>query len=78
MNLTILSPEEKKVHAIAWIEVNTAVGNFVIQPTHVPTVLVVLPNQPITICLANGKKETFSTSGGVLEVRRNSALLLID
>ncbi|MGE0206831.1 MAG: hypothetical protein AB7R69_03180 [Candidatus Babeliales bacterium] len=78
MNLTIIKPDEKKTVAIAWIEVNTAVGNFVIQPQHVPMALLVLPHQPITMCLSNGKIETFTTSGGILDVKRNEATLLID
>ncbi len=78
MNLTILSPQEKKTYTIAWIEVNTAAGNFVIQSNHVPTVLLVLPHQPITICLTSGKQETFTTPGGALEITRNNATLLID
>ena len=78
MNLTLLSPQEKKTLAIAWIEVNTAAGNYVIQPSHVPTVFLVSPHQPITICLANGKQETFTTPGGTLEIRRDSATRVMD
>lgn len=78
MNLTILSPEEKKSMAIAWIEINTSAGNFVIQPNHAPTIFLISPHQPITICLANGKKETFTKSGGTLEVQRDAVTLLID
>jgi F0F1-type ATP synthase epsilon subunit len=78
MLLTILSAKEKKVLSIAWIEVETASGNFVIQQQHIPTVLAVLAHQPITICLANGKQESFISPGGILEIQRNTALLLLN
>jgi F0F1-type ATP synthase epsilon subunit len=78
MNLTILTPEEKKIMHIAWIEINTSAGNFVIQPNHAPTIFSISPHQPITICLTNGKQETFTKPGGILEVQRDSVLLLVD
>lgn len=77
MILTILSPKEKKTFTISWIEVETSVGNFVIQKDHVPTILIVLAHQPITIALSNGKKETFTSAGGILDVQRTSAQLLL-
>ncbi len=78
MELTILSPQQHKSLKISWIEVETAVGNFVIQKDHVPTVLAVLSHQPITYCLTNGKKETFTSTGGILNVTRESATLLLN
>ncbi|MEX0940300.1 MAG: hypothetical protein WDZ41_02995 [Candidatus Babeliales bacterium] len=78
MNLTIISPREKKTYTIAWIEVETAIGNFVIQQDHVPTILLVKPHEPITFCLTNGKQETFISAGGILEIQRESARLLLN
>ncbi len=77
MEFTILSPHEKKTLEVSWIEVNTSAGNFVIQRGHVPTMLLLSPQQPIIICLRNGKQETFITPGGILEVTRQKALLLL-
>lgn len=78
MNFAILGPQEKKNFSISWLEVNTTIGNFIIQRGHVPTLLIVRPEQPITICLDNGKQETFKSTGGILEVTRNTALLLLN
>lgn len=78
MQFTILGPEEKKTFAISWLEVNTPQGNFVIQRGHVPSIFIVSPNQPLTICLNSGKQETFILPGGILEVTRTSALLLLN
>jgi F0F1-type ATP synthase epsilon subunit len=78
MQFTIISPQQKKELAISWLEVNTPVGNFVIQRGHAPTILLVLPHQPVTVCLNNGKQETFDTPGGILEINRTKALLLLN
>ncbi len=78
MNFTILGPEEKKTFKISWLEVNTPQGNFVIQLGHVPTILLLSPNQPITFRLNSGKQETIIIPGGILEVTRSSALLLLN
>jgi F0F1-type ATP synthase epsilon subunit len=78
VQFTIITPFEKKQYAVAWLEVNTPIGNFVIQPGHAPTILTVSSDQPFTMCLHNGKQETFTLSGnGILKVTRREALLLI-
>lgn len=78
MEFTILSPDQKKVFNIAWIEVNTPLGNFVIQRGHAPTILLVSPKEPLIICLSNGKQETFTTEGGILEITRQKATLIVN
>lgn len=78
MDLTILSPQQKRTLTIAWLEVETPIGNFVIQPDHAPTILTIRPQQPITVCLASGKTETFTSAGGILEIQRKSAILLLN
>ncbi len=78
MKLTIISPYEKKVYAISWIELNTPVGNFVIQPGHVPTVLTLSPGEKITFGLANGKRESCTVHQGIAHITRDSATILLN
>jgi F0F1-type ATP synthase epsilon subunit len=78
MIFKILSPQEKKIFSVAWIEINTAQGNFVIQKGHAPAIFVLAANQPITVRLNTGKEETFLVSEGILEITRTSALLLLN
>jgi F0F1-type ATP synthase epsilon subunit len=78
MQLTILNPQQRQSIEISWIEVETAIGNFVIQKYHVPTILTVLPHQPVTYQLTNGKQETFISPGGILQINRESATLLLN
>lgn len=76
MNLTIVSPLEKITHKIAWLEVETDIGNFVIQNGHVPTVLILKKDQDVTFCLTNGKQNTIKVHTGVVHVTRDSATII--
>lgn len=57
MKLNILTPDKKNIHEIVWIEAETPNGNYVIQPGHVATTLILLEHRPVTYCLKNGKQE---------------------
>lgn len=76
MELHIVSPEATFNFKIVWLEVNTPVGNFVIQPGHVPTVLLLSPNQPIKFRLDNGKQEAVMIKEGILEVTRTTTTVI--
>jgi F0F1-type ATP synthase epsilon subunit len=39
MNLTIISPTHTHTYTVQWCEIETPVGNFVIQKGHAPTIL---------------------------------------
>lgn len=77
MKLTVVSPTEKKELAIAWIEVNTPVGNFVIQSGHAPMMLTLTPNTPLLVRLKTGKQTSLENPGGFLEINRETATLLL-
>lgn len=77
MNFRIVTPSETHIYAVAWIEVNTPAGNFVIQPGHAPTILILSQNEEMNFRLANGKQESFIVERGTLEVTRNSATLMV-
>ncbi len=78
MDFRIITPQETHIHAVAWIEVNTPNGNFVIQPGHAPTILILSPGKEISFRLVNGKQEAFFVERGILEITRNSAILLVN
>lgn len=76
MDLTVIGPTTKNTYSINWLEVETSLGNFVIQHGHAPMILLLLPNKDVTIFLTSGKVETFRVDGGILEVNRHTALLI--
>ena len=78
MKCTILSPQDKKEYVISWLEVNTAVGNFVMQTGHAPTVLLLSPDKPFMIEHMDGQQETFHVAtGGILEIDRTQATFFL-
>jgi len=77
MRLQIASSVEKSDLEIAWIELNTPVGNFIIQPEHAPMVVTLEPMSYITYRLTTGKEETKRVVRGVAHVMRDSIKLLI-
>lgn len=77
MNLTLLSSTEKKSYSIVWLEVNTPLGNFVVQEGHAPKIVLLADNKPITFLLKNGKQETTTIKNGILEVTRDAATILL-
>ncbi len=77
MELTIISPTQKTVVSIAWLEVNTTVGNFVIQPGHASTLLILAEHKAITYCLASGKQESTVIPGGIVEITPTTATIVM-
>ncbi len=47
--LKIISPEKTITHSILWIELNTRVGNFIVQPGHTPMIVTLAPNKEIVM-----------------------------
>ena len=77
MMLTIATPVSSRTADIVWLEINTTVGNFVIQYGHAPMVLELAPGRPAVFSLKNGKQESVLVAKGIIEVTRTSATLLI-
>jgi F0F1-type ATP synthase epsilon subunit len=78
VNCTIISPQDKKECIINWLEVNTSVGNFVMQSGHAPTVLLLSPGKPFVIELSDGKQEVHTVvAGGILEIDRTHATFFV-
>lgn len=79
MILTIVSLKGKTEQHVAWIEINTPDGNFVIQPRHTPTIFILEPHKEFVYCLATGKLETITLEeSALLSITRTSALLLLN
>lgn len=77
MKLTILSPTQTKNFEVSWIEVQTEKGNFIVQNGHAPTIVLIPDNKELTIGLTDGSTTILNSIGGILEIKRNSILLLL-
>lgn len=77
MQVKILSPDSQRTVDASWIEINTDVGNFVIQEGYRPTIFVLAQKQPCIIGFDNGSQETLDVQHGILEINRTKAMLLL-
>ncbi len=73
-----MSPTARETKEIAWLEVDTPDGNFVIQPGHAPVLLILAPGKPVTCMLKSGRQEIIEASGGIVHITRTTATLLLD
>lgn len=81
MNLNIVSPNpdlNRNINNIAWLEIDTLVGNFIILPEHAPTILTIAKNSNIKFGLSNGKHDFISVPQGIAHIRRDKATILIN
>jgi len=77
MKLDIISPSVSCTYEVAWVELNTAAGNMIIQPGHAPLVITLSPHKQIIYCLKNGKQEVFIPTRAVAEVTRTHITILV-
>ena len=78
MKFSVIGPNLKKTYEILWLEVETSLGNFVIEPGHAPLILILKPDHEIIFCLENETVETQIVTGGILEITRTHATLLLN
>lgn len=77
MKLQLISLEQP-VHEyeISWLELNTTTGNYIIQPGHVPMILILTPDSKVTCCLTkNNEQKIFIIKHGVAHIKRDSVIL---
>ena len=77
MQLTIISPLKKEQYDIAWVEFNTPLGNFVIQPGHAPTAFTLSEKKQFVYCLKSGKEEVVIVNHGIAEITRTNVTVLL-
>ncbi len=78
MTLEILTPNEYRTFVIAWLEVNTGIGNLIIQPGHAPAVMTLADNSTAIATLPAGGEEVIAVPRGVMEVTRSRVRLLMN
>ena len=78
MQLHIAKPTEKKFLEIVWIDIQTPIGSFVIQPEHAPMIATLSPESTVTYGLSNGKQESIIVKYGIVHITRESVTLLLN
>lgn len=77
MKLKIIDPYQVTQHTIAWIELETPVGNMVIQENHAPMVIEISPNTEVLFLLNNGKQMSANIVQGFAHVNREEIKILV-
>lgn len=77
MQLFITKPFEKININIEWIEIETVVGNFVIQPEHAPMIVELQAGIKAVYELPDGHQESIEIKSGLAHITRNSVTLLL-
>jgi F0F1-type ATP synthase epsilon subunit len=77
MKLSVISPQSIQQYPIVWIEINTPVGNMVIQQDHAPMIVEIEPNSEILLMQENGKQMSILVAQGFIHVARQEIKLLI-
>lgn len=76
MKFTIITPQSSRTLEINWLEVETAQGSFTVQEGHAPLIAPLSANKEISIHLKDGSITTMTLAGGILEVTRDSVIVL--
>lgn len=77
MQLQIVSPEKQQTIEVAWVELNTPTGNYIIQHGHAPMALVLSEKQPFIYAHKNGKEEIMMVERGIAEITRTQVTILL-
>lgn len=77
MKLSVISPHSIVQHAIVWVEINTPVGNMVIQENHAPMIIEIEPNSELLFMQPNGKQILIVVVQGFIHVTHQEIKLLI-
>lgn len=76
MNLTLVSPDAYQEVIVAWIEINTPKGSYIIQPGHIPMIMPLLSHMPLTFQNKLGKKENIMIREGVVHIQRDHVIVV--
>lgn len=77
MDLRIISPDYEITKKIAWIELNTPSGNYIVQQGHAPFIIPLSAQEPLTFQLESGKQQTIDVQDGVVEVTRTKVVVIL-
>ncbi len=78
MKLVITSPLAAHEYQVAWVELHTSKGSFVIQHGHAPMVLPLSPDKDIIFQLKSGKMESLVIAQGIADIDRDSINLIVN
>jgi len=77
VKFSVIKPHSVVQHTIVWVEINTPVGNMVIQEGHAPMIVEIEPNSELLFMQPNGKQILMIVLQGFMHVTREEIKLLV-
>lgn len=77
MELHIITSTSSTEHTIAWAELITPKGSYIIQEGYAPTILVLSPNSTVTFLFTNGKTGSVIIGHGIAHIHRTIITILV-
>lgn len=78
MQLNIVGIDQKEQFKVIWVELQTKIGNLIIQPEHAPMIIELQPKTQVRFCLDSSKQKTIDISAGFAHITRKSVTVLVD
>jgi F0F1-type ATP synthase epsilon subunit len=78
LELTLLTPTSSRTVNATLLEIETLMGNLVIQPGYAPSYIVLKPGSTVSWTLPNETTITLKVVRGFLEVQRTKAVLIFE
>ena len=76
MKLSIIDIEKITQYAVAWIELNTPVGNIVIQAEHAPMIIQLSPNHELIFELLSGEQKSIMMIQAIAHITRDEVKII--
>ena len=77
MKLTIVTIQQEAEHDVDWVELNSPVGNMIIQPEHAPMIIELSPQKELVYQLISGKQIRMKITQGIAHITRQGMTVLL-
>ncbi len=77
MKLKVITTQKLIEHEVDWVELNTPVGNMVIQQGHTPMIIQLSPGHELVYQISGGATESILIVQAVAHVKRFEVQVLI-
>jgi F0F1-type ATP synthase epsilon subunit len=77
VELQIVGVDQKEQFSVQWVELQTKIGNLIIQPEHAPMIVELQPSSQVRFCLDNTKQKTVDIAAGFAHITRSDVTILI-
>lgn len=76
--LEIIHPTKSEKKTVAWVEVESPTGNFVVGPNHSPLISILKPRGKLTYQVFEGTEASMDIYGGIFKVLNNKVVVLLE